>query len=85
MAKKVKKVKKAIEKVVKVEKSVAKVQRYVANRNVDLRKAEGWKVVGGKPVSHGRTMGVKTSALGESRYEAGKEPQPASDLILMEK
>ena len=62
-----------------------KKQRYVALRNIEARKAEGWKVVEGKEDKYKRVLGVKTSALGEGKYEHGKEPKPAPDLVLMEK
>jgi len=68
MAKK-KVVKKVAKTAIVVEKK-KKVQRYVAKRNVDLKKAEGWKVVDEKLGKHGRTLGIKSE---------GK------DVILMEK
>ena len=45
-------------------------QRYVALRNVDKRKAEGWKIVEEVKDKHGKRFGVRVHA---------------DDLVLMEK
>ena len=66
---------------VKPKKEVKKDRRYVAERNLKKMLKEGWKEV---KEPQGRKLGVKTSALGKSKYEPGVEPI-SSDLILMEK
>ena len=62
--------KKAAEEISKPLAPSKKKQRYVALRNIDRRKAEGWKEVAKPKDAHGRELGVRTHC---------------EDLVLMEK